>query len=725
MLSLATAMIAAVAFASGVLPARWIAPLESVFRRFAHRRFLCCFMLPALSFTVNALIVLHNGSFPTPKIHDEFSYLLAADTFAHGRLTNPAPPFPEHFETPQELVRPTRMSKYPPGQGIALMLGQVLTGEPLIGVWLSTAAAVAAIYWMLLAFVPPPWALLGGLVSASSPVLLDWSQNYWGGSVAVLGGALLLGAWGRLMIRGSSTAAIWLAIGLLVLANSRPYEGLVLSVPSIAGLISTRYRRGAALSPGPPFVPARSGDGHFELRRSRDVRNHPCRTVPELKVDRESGSRTPQLQTLMHRCGWLVAILLAGTAWMAFYNFRITGHPLRLPFMAYADQYDVYPKFWFQSLRPSPSYGNAAQRWVHTQFEHGAYDQLRTIPGFLHIAAQRSISWILGNLKLAVLLLPLLASCTLWRDLRVRWVFMIAGIFLLGLWAESFVLPHYTAPSTPFILLLVVIGWRQLSQWKCRGAATGRILAHSVGIGLVAGAAMSAAQGISPDSQVVDQQTLVAIEAPLQEGRHLIFVAYTAGHPFDNELVYNPADLDDSPIIWVHYFGPAADRAVADHFAGRQVWLLEAGSMLQLLPYRPGARGGISRLQWRYHSVANALASERKATAKTPGARRKTRSGSEARPTVVERKELEKRMLSNVCPSAVPPSTRFRTTRSHGKIRARNDETDPHPPRPLPFPLLHPRCPRRPAVGGCVGGAQHHIGSCRRQTHRCRGGGRA
>src|SRR3954454_13185204 len=46
---------------------------------------------------------------PQPRIHDEFSYRPAGETFAHGRLTNP--PIPDelvpYFETMHELMRPT------------------------------------------------------------------------------------------------------------------------------------------------------------------------------------------------------------------------------------------------------------------------------------------------------------------------------------------------------------------------------------------------------------------------------------------------------------------------------------------------------------------------------------------------------------------------------------------------------------------------------------------
>jgi hypothetical protein len=108
-------------------------------------------------------------------VHDEFSYLLAADTFAHWRLTNPPHPLWMHFESMHVLQRPTYQSKFPPGQGLALAAGQVLTGAPIVGAWLASAAACIAVAWMLRPVLPLPWALFGGLLAASHPLVLRWS----------------------------------------------------------------------------------------------------------------------------------------------------------------------------------------------------------------------------------------------------------------------------------------------------------------------------------------------------------------------------------------------------------------------------------------------------------------------------------------------------------------------------------------------------------------------
>src|SRR5712692_1012840 len=158
-------------FLAGVILA-WFVPklgdgtftvIEKAGSAFASKKSLAI-VSTALAAVVLRVSLLWLVPVPVPHTHDEFSYLLAADTFAHGRVTNPPHPMSLFLDTIHVNQQPTYMSKYPPAQGAALAAGQVL-GNPWVGVVLSVAAMCAAVVWMLQAWVPAPWALLGGILA--------------------------------------------------------------------------------------------------------------------------------------------------------------------------------------------------------------------------------------------------------------------------------------------------------------------------------------------------------------------------------------------------------------------------------------------------------------------------------------------------------------------------------------------------------------------------------
>jgi hypothetical protein len=529
-----------------------------------------------LAFAVTACLAVGRG-IPLPYVHDEFSYLLAADTFAHGRLTNPTPPAAEHFESMHILVRPTYQSKYPPGQGLAMALGQVIVGHPIWGVWLSTALAAAAMCWMLRAFVPPHWALLGGVLTAMHPQMLEWGQRYWGGSVAVLGGALLMGGVGRLMRRPGAAAAMWAAAGVLIVGNTRPFEGLVLSIVAGVGLMAWLVRRRALTT------------------------------------------------TLRIALAPALLVLIPGAAWMGWYNWRVTGNALRLPYQEHHAQYGRAPLFLFQSLPPPKHYNHPElERFAGDQMpDYQRRDSWRAIVTF----AWEKVIWGLaltcfGNVS--VLAVPLAALPWLvWRVPHLRWLCVMLVAFVLPLLAETYMYGHYAAPAAGLAAAIVMMCMRRLRRlWPRIGRQMAVVASGAAALwfaltygwylpvaaawlavvglcmGRAAWAALSATgpyllravvaltllwsvfwwigfNGWKQGGGFASQRMQIIEDLSGRPGRHLVIVRYAPDHNVHDEWVYNGADIPGAKVLLARDMGEQRNRRLIEAFAGRHVWLLE------------------------------------------------------------------------------------------------------------------------------------------------------
>src|ERR1700683_1833156 len=178
----------------------WIAQpiLEPWAARLAPRTRGCMRALAALRVALR-LILLPRHRVPTPEVYAEYAPLLVADTLRHFRLANPVHPLHRFFETFFTLQEPSYSSIYPLGQGLAMALGRAIFGTPWAGVLLGTAAFCSLCYWMLRAWTTPLWALIGGVLAVIEfGPLSEWTNTYWGGSVAACAGCLVFGALPRL-----------------------------------------------------------------------------------------------------------------------------------------------------------------------------------------------------------------------------------------------------------------------------------------------------------------------------------------------------------------------------------------------------------------------------------------------------------------------------------------------------------------------------------------------
>ncbi|HEV2275239.1 MAG TPA: hypothetical protein VGR96_13800 [Acidobacteriaceae bacterium] len=544
---------------------------------------------------------------PQPQIQEEFSYLLGADTFAHGRLANPTHPMGFFFDNIQLIMVPHYASARPPGQTLFLWFGQIVFHLPWMGVCLSVGAMCAAFYWMLLAWAPPPWALLAALLfSLRFGIFTYWMNSYWGGAAIALGGALVLGALPRILTHSRLRDAVWYAIGCCLLASTRPYEGLAYVLPT-AILLTAWWTR----SPD---------------RKTMQIRS--------LRI----------LAPIVLTVGAMVG-------WFAFYNLATTGRMLQTAYGLWREQQGVVPGFWWQPLRRVPVYFSPQVREFNAVWEVAIYNSLhRSRLALLSALAWRLMQFLQLYIR-PLLLIPLLVGVTggktwdtgrqgrravienaLWvgsgllalllgHSLFITGVFLLWGAlrifrgrhewrkpfrdrFCLGpdapillLFAggacamlTTFSMPTYYAHFTAPAFVLIALGMRSVAAWR-RTQGIGRAVVINLSLCSCLMVLVSATLSIlhghvvheSPFNWSTYENGLeerAAIQSFLdrQPGKQLAMVRYGPGHDVLNEWVWNLADIDRQKTVWARDSKPEWNQQLVRYFSGRRVWLVEPES---------------------------------------------------------------------------------------------------------------------------------------------------
>jgi hypothetical protein len=401
----------------------------------------------------------------------------------------------------------------------------------------------ATLGWALEGWLPPVWAFAGSLLGlARIGIVSYWTESYWGGTCAAIGGALVIGALPRLMRRSRPSVALAFAAGLAILANTRPYEGLVLAAVSTVMLAFALARR--------PFSMV-----------------HLWRAV------------------LLPMALLLVPVF----AWMGYYNYRVTGHALEIPYLVHDRQYVVQPPLlWQTHPNTATVYNNAFLEnfWTVAAANENRFAREHWLKA--HISDLIGLGRFFLGWPLAACMICF--ARPLWRDPAARCALVLAAGFYAGVAWDARLFPHYAAPATALVYILAASSLRAArNAWPGTFAERRYLTWGVLAVFLVTtGMALLTPENrylFGPiDYHVLAKHASINERLAQQPGQHLVLVHYGSRHEMYEELVFNQAGLEQSRVVWARSLGPEKDRQLIQHFSGRDVWLLEEDGDLKLTP---------------------------------------------------------------------------------------------------------------------------------------------
>jgi hypothetical protein len=445
-------------------------------------------------------------------------------------------------------MQPTYMSMYFPAQGLVLAAGKVLFGHSWFGLLCVTALMCAALCWMLQAWLPPAWALLGGMLAVLHLGLFSyWINTYsGGGSVAALGGALVLGALPRLMRTARLRDGLLLATGIILMALSRPFEGMLLCLPVA-----------------------------FVLGRWIFF-----------------GSNRPPAAVLLRRAALPLALIVAALVWLGYYDYRAFGDPLTLPYTVDRATYAAAPYWVWAKPRPEPVYRHKVMRDFYVDYELNYVRRLRTLRGFvsedLFFKPLRQLLFFAG----IALLPPLIMLRRVLIDRRIRLLVVCVAVLAAGMLSGTFLIPHYLAPLTAAFYAIGLQAMRHLRLWNPDSRPVGKALVRMlVTVCLVLAAIRLCAEplhlrlaawpGSEWSSTWHGPGRLGVARARVQyrfeelPGKQLAIVRYSPNHSSLDEWVYNAPDIDGSKVVWAREMDAASNLELIHYYSDRTAWLVQ------------------------------------------------------------------------------------------------------------------------------------------------------
>ena len=504
---------------------------------------------------------------PVPVVSDEFSHLLLADTLLDGRVANPTHPYWQHFETLQVIQQPHYGSDYFPGQAAVLAAGRAVIVSAWAGVLSECFAFMLVLYWALRGWMPARWALAGVTLAALRfGIGSYWVNAYHGGFLPAAGGALIMGAFPRLLpswrsrpwrtlqraaanfsspskktlltmwggrprpqtgpLAGLVAPGLAMGLGLAILITTRPFEGALYSLPFVAMLT-------------------------WNLRDN--IRSLITMTIPA------------------------VAIAAMAMVAMGAYFSRVTGSPFVTAYQVNQKAYG-WPMGLAWTPPPKIEFQNVELKNYY-DYELGEREKVDGPVDFveyLTFRLQEYWRFFLGP----ALTVPLIMIARVYRRKPMLIWGLAGGVFAILL--EGAASPHYLAPATAVIVAIVIeccrhFHARRIPITQMLLATMTLVLALRIG---AQNLGLPYTQDLNYQSwccKVQGNMNKLRITRALERipGEHLVFVK-TKTDPFNLlQWIYNAADIDASRIVWARDLGPERDAQLAAYFHGRQVWLVD------------------------------------------------------------------------------------------------------------------------------------------------------